>query len=157
MKHKKTAAAVFAATCAALVGFEGLYLKPYRDIAGVLTVCIGQTADDGVDLTRSYSDRECRDMLTKTLPKYDDGMKACLRREITDGMHIAFLSASYNIGIGGFCGSSMARRVNAGDFPGACDALLLWNKARTPTGFRVVKGLDNRRRAERKICMEGLQ
>ncbi len=46
----------------------------------------------------------------------------------------------------------MARRLNAGDIRGACDALLAWNKA----GGRVVQGLTNRRQDERRLCLEGL-
>jgi lysozyme len=147
-----TGAAVMAAAIVLVTQWEGIKTKPYRDVVDVLTVCIGQTAGDGVDLTRSYTVPECKAMLAKSLVKYDDGMKACLKRPITDNMHVAFLSTTYNIGIDGFCGSSMARRANAGDFKGACDALLMWNKA----GGRVIKGLDNRRRAEREVCLKGL-
>jgi len=46
----------------------------------------------------------------------------------------------------------MARHLNAGNIPSACNALLMWNKA----GGRVVKGLDNRRKQERALCPEGL-
>jgi lysozyme len=79
-------------------------------------------------------------------------MKACLKKPITDNMHVAFLSATYNIGISGFCKSSMARLVNDGKPRQACDALLAWNKA----GGKVVKGLDNRRKAERSLCLQGI-
>lgn len=93
-------------------------------------------------------------MFWSALAGYDAAAMACLDppRPITDNMHKAFISVSYNICVHGFCNSTMARRVNAGNFRGACDALLAWNRA----GGRVIKGLDNRRRAERKLCLEGL-
>jgi lysozyme len=95
-------------------------------------------------------------MLASRLPHYDVGLRRCLHREMPRSVHIAMLSATYNIGIAGFCRSTMARRINAGDFKGACDALLAWNKG-TIRGERVViKGLDNRRRDERRVCLEGL-
>jgi len=47
----------------------------------------------------------------------------------------------------------MARKANAGDLRGACDALLLWNKA----GGQVVRGLDRRRQAERALCLRGVK
>jgi hypothetical protein len=56
------------------------------------------------------------------------------------------------VGSAGFCGSSAARRLNAGDYRGACDGLLSWNRAQG----RVVKGLVNRRNAERNLCLEGV-
>jgi lysozyme len=46
----------------------------------------------------------------------------------------------------------MARRANAGDLAGACDALLLWNRA----AGREVAGLTRRRQRERELCRRGL-
>lgn len=148
-----TSAAVMTAAIALTTQWEGIFTDPYKDVVGVLTVCIGQTAGDGVDMTRSYTVQECKDMLRKSLVKYDDGMKSCLNREIPDSLHVAFISFTYNVGIAGFCRSSVARLANAGDFHGACDALLLWNRA----GGREIRGLKNRREHERRICLEGLK
>lgn len=147
-----TTAAVLAASVAFIQPWEGLYTDPYYDIVGVKTVCYGETAADKVDLNRSYSKQECADMLRTSLVKYDTGLKSCLTRDIPDGMHVAFLSATYNIGVTGFCKSSMARLTNAGDLKGACDALMLWDKA----GGNVVKGLENRRSAERAVCIKSI-
>lgn len=145
------AGSAMAAAVTLVANWEGLYTDPYRDIVGVWTVCYGETAADHVEM-RHYTAQECKDMLPKSLVKYDDGIRKCLSRELPDSMRVAFLSASYNIGVGAFCKSSMARLANAGDFRGACDALLNWNRA----GGRVVKGLDNRRRDERRICLKGV-
>ncbi len=147
-----TSAAVFSAAVALTTAWEGIYTKPYRDVVGVLTVCIGQTAADGYDLHRTYTVQECKDMLKKSLAKYDDGLKGCLTRDIPDSVHVAFISFTYNVGVGGFCRSSAARLANAGRFREACDALLIWNRA----GGRVIKGLANRRAAEREVCLKGL-
>ncbi|WP_373929255.1 lysozyme [Sphingomonas aerolata] len=62
------------------------------------------------------------------------------------------MSLAYNIGTGGYCGSTVDRRFDAGQWRAACDAFLLWNKA----GGRVVNGLDRRRRAERDLCLKDL-
>ena len=51
-----------------------------------------------------------------------------------------------------FCGSSMSRHALAGNLQGACDALLMWNKA----GGQVVRGLTRRRTAEHELCLAGL-
>lgn len=71
---------------------------------------------------------------------------------MTDGQKVAFVDAAYNIGVGAFCGSSMARRATAGDMVGACDALLMWNKV----DGKEVRGLTRRRAAERELCLGGL-
>ena len=60
-------------------------------------------------------------------------------------------SLAYNIGVSAYCRSTVDRRFDAGDFKGGCDAFLMWNKA----GGREIKGLTNRRRAERDICLQG--
>jgi lysozyme len=143
--------AAMAAAVAVVAQWEGLYNDPYKDIVGVWTVCYGQTAADHT-VMRRYSDAECKEMLPKSLKKYDDGIRQCLTGELPDSMRIAFLSATYNIGVSAFCGSSMARLANRGDLRGACDALLMWIRA----GGKVVKGLYNRRVDERRICLGGI-
>jgi lysozyme len=71
---------------------------------------------------------------------------------LTDGQRVAFVDVAFNIGVSAFCSSSMARKANAGDMVGACDALLLWNRA----GGREVAGLTRRRERERELCRRGL-
>jgi len=44
----------------------------------------------------------------------------------------------------------MTKKANAGDMRGACDSLLLWNKA----GGKVVNGLTVRRQKERALCLQ---
>jgi len=96
---------------------------------------------------------------------------------LTYGQKVAFADVAYNIDVSGFCGSSMARRTNAGDMVGACIALMAWNKitvlrpvidedgkpvkdARGKVVMRKVleelRGLTRRRQAERALCLKGL-
>lgn len=146
-----TAAAIAAA--AFVAPWEGLFTRPYRDIVGVVTWCYGET--EGKPKT-SYAPQECRDLLASKLPRYYSEISACwgpdVEKKLTDNMRVAFTSGAYNFGSGAFCKSSMVRELKAGDFRAACHALRLYNRA----GGRVVKGLDNRRRAEEKLCLEGL-
>lgn len=151
----KAGAGMFAAAALFVGGWEGLYLKPYRDIVGVVTVCYGET--EGVKMTDApRTPQECRDLLASKLPRYYAEVAACWGQKVedrlTDNMRIAFVSGAYNFGSAAFCKSSMVRALEAGDMRGACHALRLYNRA----GGRVVKGLDNRRRAEEKLCLEGL-
>lgn len=134
--------------------WEGLALKPYYDVGHVKTVCYGATASEQVNLNRTYTKDECGRILVAGLPKYYYGMISCIKsnKPIPISMQIAFTSTTFNIGIKGFCGSSMARLASAGDYKGACGALHMWNRA----GGKVWPGLDNRRRAEYKLCMRDL-
>lgn len=149
-----SAAAAIALAVGIIKPWEGYYSRTYLDIVKVATVCYGETDKAAVaeGRRRAFKEAECDAMLGKSLVKYDDGMMACLHRPVPIEVRAVFLSTTYNIGISGFCGSSMARRWNAGDAYGACDALLMWNRA----GGRVVKGLDNRRKDERRLCREAV-
>lgn len=141
------------AAAIALVGaWEGVRTVAYKDIVGVPTVCFGETR--GVKMGDRYTMEECRTMLGDGLVEFEAGMRKCLVRPeaVPEKAYVAFLSLSYNIGTGAFCKSTVARKANAGDIKGACEAISAWNKA----GGRVVKGLVNRRADERRICLSGL-
>lgn len=134
-------------------GFEGLRTKAYRDVVGVPTVCFGETR--GVKMGDSYTVEECKAMLGDALVEFEAGMRKCMVRpdSVPDKPYVAFLSLSYNIGIGAFCKSTLVRKLNAGDIRGACNELTKWNRA----GGRVIRGLTIRRAEERKLCLEGVR
>ena len=174
------AALVGAVAATALLAFtpawEGTELTTYRDLGGVLTYCTGAT--ENAQWGRTYSPAQCRAQLDRDLERHAAGIAKCVPMgRLTDGQKVAFVDAAYNIGVSAFCGSSMARRANAGDMRGSCDALLAWNKitvvrpvldaegkpVRDARGKIVmrkvveeVRGLTRRRQAEREICLKGL-
>lgn len=130
--------------------WEGTRLDPYQDIVGIATVCTGETRVE----MRRYAPAQCAAMLRRTLQQ--DFAPAVLKAvpAFKDRPYpfAAALSLAYNIGPAAFARSTVARRFNAGDWRGGCDAFLMWNRA----GGRVIRGLDNRRRDERKLCLTGL-
>lgn len=136
--------------------WEGLELKAYRDIVGVWTICYGETR--GVEAGDTATKAECDTQLAVALKDYNDGLNRCLTAPLPDKVRVAFVSWAYNVGLGNACGrtggrpSTLVRKANAGDLRGACDQLLVWNRA----GGRVVQGLTNRRKAEHALCLEGL-
>lgn len=147
---------VGAAAAAALLAFtpaqEGRVLKTYRDIGGVLTYCDGAT--ENAQAGRTYTPAECDSQLDRDLERHAAGIAKCVPMDrLTDDQKVAFVDAAFNIGVPAFCGSSMARRANSGDMVGACDALLLWNRA----GGREVAGLTKRRQRERELCLKGVR
>lgn len=141
------------AAAAFVAGWEGLYLSTYKDIVGVPTVCYGETIDVKPD--DHYTAAECKAMLlTRLMDDYYTPMLKCVPEvaKLPDRPAIAFLSLTYNVGVGAFCGSTLAKKIKAGDIRGACNELPKWNRA----GGRVVQGLVNRRADELKLCLEGL-
>lgn len=151
----RRSAGVAAIALALVAAFEGLRTAAYEDPIGIPTICFGETR--GVQMGDTATPEECRAMLGDRLAEFSAAIDACLPANLPDKTYAAFLSAAYNIGTSAFCSSSMARRARAGDLPGACDALLLWNKV-TIAGRKVaLPGLTRRREEEREICLEGLR
>lgn len=149
-------AAVSIAASAAFVGpWEGLRTQAYQDIVGVWTVCFGETK--GVKRGDQYTPAECSAMLEKELHQYAADLGKCLKAPLPEGAAVALLSLSYNIGTGAACKSTAVRRANAGDLYGACDAILMWNKGRINGKLQVIRGLENRRLAERELCINSLR
>lgn len=161
MSNARIVAVGAAATLAAVVGlakptvqkWEGRKNDPYYDIVGVLTVCDGETAN--VQLRR-YSNRECDAMLDASLRRHAQPILQCLPQSAPVPLKAAFVSFGYNVGVTAACGSTAAKKARAGDFRGACDGLLAWNKARVNGQLRAVQGLTNRRYDERALCLSGL-
>lgn len=73
----------------------------------------------------------------------------CVSAPITVNQGAAYTSLAFNIGVEAFCGSTAARKANAGDRVGSCKAILLWVYA----GGRKIQGLVNRRGAEYRLCV----
>ena len=130
--------------------WEGTVTVPYKDMVGKWTVCTGETRVK----MRVYTIAECRAFLrTAIRSDYGKGVLACTPQIATSVYQLgAAISVAYNIGIAGYCGSTMARQFKAGDWYSACQAFALWNKA----GGVVVTGLKNRRNDEMRACFTNL-
>ncbi|MBO6510597.1 MAG: lysozyme [Roseibium sp.] len=154
MKRKTRLVGSVAAAGIALIGaWEGLRLTAYRDVVGIPTVCYGETY--GVKMGDKHTKAECNKMLLDSMRKHEYGMRKCLKNPdaIPQESYVAFVSLTYNIGVGAFCRSTAAKRLNRGDIRGACDAATWFKKA----GGRTIRGLVNRRAAEHKLCLKGLE
>ena len=134
----------------AMVGsFEGLRLAAYADPVGIPTICFGETK--GVRLGQRATLDQCNAMLASSLQTASHAVDDCIRAPLPDDRRAALVSFAYNVGRDAMCGSTMARKLNAGDVAGACNELLRWDKAK---GIRL-PGLTRRRAAERDLCLQG--
>lgn len=133
------------------------YLRAYLDIAGIATACDGITRN--VRMGQTYTEAQCAALLERELVIHAKGVMQCspgLKDAGRDWQRVAAVSFAYNVGVGGYCSSSVARGFNAGNYAAGCNALLKWNKARTAKGLREVRGLTLRRQRERAICLRNL-
>ena len=130
--------------------YEGTVLQSYRDPINKITACVGHTGPE-LRMGQRYTRQQCEDMLYGDLLKHTAALD-CIKRPMTDGQKAAFLSFAFNVGNKAFCDSTLARKANAGDMPGACAELSRWTRA----GGRELPGLVKRRAAERELCEKGL-
>ena len=86
--------------------------------------------------------------LIKDVQTVEAGMRRCVKVPVYQHEWDAYTSLTYNIGVGAFCGSTLVRRLNAGDYAGACRQILRWDRQKG----RVLRGLTKRRQAEYKLC-----
>jgi lysozyme len=141
----------------ALMHDEGLRAVDYRDIAGVPTACFGHTGSD-VTVGKRRSRSECRTLLRTDAAAHLNGVIGCVPALQDRPEQLAAATRlSFNIGVAAFCRSTAARRFGADDWRGGCDAFLAWNKARVGGRLVVVRGLTDRRRRERAMCLTGLK
>lgn len=149
---KSSVAVAVAAALALIVPWEGFEPRAYKDIVGVWTYCYGETTN--VDRSKSYTKAQCLALAESRVTKdYYQPLTLCIKgfTSLPVGVQAAGTSLAYNVGVGATCKSTFARLAERGHIKEACDALLKFNKA----GGKVVKGLVNRRTAERKVCLEG--
>lgn len=143
-----------AALSLSAAGFVGLVAwEGYTDTAvipvpgDVPTIGFGTT--DGVRMGDRTTPPKALARALSDVSKFEGAIKKCVRVPLHQHEYDAATQLAYNIGESAFCGSTVVRRFNAGDYTGACEAFLMWVKVKG----RVVRGLVNRREAERKLCL----
>lgn len=133
-----------------ICAWEGLQQVAWHDRIdpkGVNTVCYGHIED--VQIGDTYSKVQCQEMLAEDLPRYEAMVNKCIHAPMPPHRHAAIISFTYNVGGGALCRSSVALFLNEEKVQQGCDALLLYNRA----NGKVIEGLENRRKAERKLCL----
>lgn len=140
-------AALILLIAAFVAPWEGLELRPYRDIVGVLTWCYGETRGTP---KAEYTKAECDALLAEGVGQFHAEMRRCIRKPLTEGQWVAVTSWAFNVGTRAACNSTLVRQINAGAPASVwCTQLLRWNRA----GGKVVRGLTNRRKAEYEVCV----
>lgn len=127
-------------------GFEGFSATAYPDAAGYSIGYGHFGASPGDVITREEADR----LFDRDVAKYELAVSTVVPNA-SQSQFDAMTSLAYNIGTGGFAGSTVARLHNLGDYAGAADAFRLWNKSQG----KVHQGLVKRREREREVYLSG--
>lgn len=113
---------------------EGIVLRPYRDAVGIPTIGVGCTYyEDGrrVKMTDPPITMERALLLFKDiLPLYEKAVWSNTRDDINQNQFDALVSLCFNIGVGGFKGSTVLKRVNHNpNDPTIANAFQMWRNA----------------------------
>jgi lysozyme len=133
--------------------FEGYRGKPYLCPAGVPTIGYGSTYyADGRKVTLNdplMAEPEASALLLQELHHtYLPGvLRNCPTLLTNEKKCNAIVDFAYNLGTGRLQTSTLKRKINAQDWDGAKEQLLLWTKG----GGRVLPGLLKRRNAECRL------
>lgn len=130
--------------------FEGFRAKPYLCPAGIPTIGYGSTYyADGRKVTLQDAPMDeptARALLMVELQHtYLPGVLRLCPALATDERKLnAIVDFAYNLGVGRLQTSTLRRKINAQDWDGAKEQLMLWTRG----GGKVLPGLLKRRTAE---------
>lgn len=137
---------------------EGWSPTPYRDQAGYWTIGYGHKIKPGEHFTvidEAMGER----LLLADLAQAESEVKRLVKVTLTEGQYDALVSLFYNVDsepeLIVLENSTLLRKLNAGDYAGAADEFLKWNKITDPaTKQKIVStGLSKRRAEEREIFL----
>mgnify|MGYP004455441449 FL=1 len=138
---------------AMIESFEGCLLKASNKLDGVWTIGYGQTGRyygkrvrRGMTTTKAEAHAWLRDHSIKT---YEDAVTQAVKVPLNQNQFDALVSFTYNVGVGALKQSTTLRKLNAGDYTGAADALTMWTKC----NGKVLAGLVRRRKEERALFL----
>lgn len=150
MNKVRIAVSALALSASALVGIavhEGYSPVAYRPVPGdVPTIGFGTT--DGVKMGDRIDPVQALTRKLADVQRFEGALRQCVRVPLHQHEYDAYLSLAYNIGSGAFCGSTLVRLLNQGQYREACDQILRWTKFKGED----LPGLVKRRSQERDLC-----
>lgn len=102
---------------------EGLSLTAYKDSAGVPTICYGETK--GVKMGQRATLSDCQKQLIESAGEHAKALDG-LPMQLSDVALIGSVDFIYNVGVAGFNGSGVKRKLAQLDYAGASKEVLRW-------------------------------
>jgi lysozyme len=128
--------------------FEGVRLKSYQDSVGVWTIGYGRTGQTIVP-GQAISLKQADQFLVQDLGRVEMVINKLVTVKLNQNQFDALVCFSFNVGTGALASSTLLRLLNSGDYAGAAEQFLRWDKA----GGEVLAGLSKRRAAERALFL----
>jgi lysozyme len=146
-RKKVAAIALSAAALVGIVAHEGYSDVAYIPVPGdVPTIGFGTTGN--VKLGDKINPIRALDRALVDIQQFEGALKECVKVPLSQNEYDAYISLTYNIGAKAFCSSTLVKKLNAGDYDGACKEILRWDQFKG----KPLAGLTKRRQEEYKKC-----
>lgn len=126
-------------SAAGLVGLavhEGYSERAYPDpVKGTAVPTLGFGTTEGVRMGDITTPVKALERKLADVRKFEGALKRCVKVPLHQHEYDAYINLSYNVGSYNFCfnkeggPSTLVARLNAEDYRGACDAILLYDRA----------------------------
>lgn len=136
-----------------IAGFEGWRDRLYKDIADKWTIGYGHLVRPGERFPAVITKEQGRQILLGDAQNAVRAIVDLVSVPLTQPQFDALVSLVFNIGRTEFSGSTLRKELNAGNYQAAADQFLVWNKAHVGGVLQEVKGLTDRRAAERALFL----
>ena len=135
--------------------YEGFRSYAYIDTNGLPVIGYGQSIIRGrkVRMGQYISRAEADAELAKELHRLQGLVASKVKVKLNPNQLAALTSLAYNAGIRVVTKSTLARKLNAGNYAGAANEILRWNKAHQGGKLVPLAGLIRRRQAERQLFL----
>ena len=133
--------------------WEGLSLKPYKCAAGKYTIGYGHVISGKENLPSSITKKEANNLLEQDIRKAQYSLVNNVKVPLTIQQIVALISFIFNVGGGAFQRSILRQKLNRGEYRLAAEEFDKWIYAQGNS----LKGLINRRQAEKKLFLQGLE
>ncbi|MCD8342519.1 MAG: glycoside hydrolase family protein [Clostridiales bacterium] len=138
--------------------FEGLCLTATKCAAGVWTIGYGHTGTyngkavcSGMTITKSAAEK----LLASDLEGFESAVNSYVTVSLNQNQFDALVSFAFNCGKSALKGSTLLKKLNAGDYDAAAEQFLVWNKITVNGVKQESAGLTRRRKAERELFLTG--
>jgi GH24 family phage-related lysozyme (muramidase) len=142
-----------------IAAYEGWRADLYEDVAHHATIGYGHlvhlgpitAADRSGPFGKGITQQQGLDLLRSDVKRMVDAVRQRTTVPLTQNQFDALVSFTFNVGAGAFGGSTLLKRLNAGDYAGAAGEFAKWTKS----GGKVFAGLVRRRTEEAALFSGG--
>jgi len=143
----------------ALKKHEGFSATVYLDAAGLPTIGYGHKLKRGESFPDGVDEATAIGLLAGDIQDAEDAVNAGVivpwGAPLSQARFDALVSFAYNVGAGAFAGSTLLKKLNAGDLDGAAAEFARWNKIHVAGELVANAGLSARRDAEARLFSTG--